>query len=123
MRTKKTVEATAQAEPVVSTDSALPDSVESSVAAAEETPAADEPTEPVADSEAWPRTFKVTNNTPIPVYLSEAGVNLPPNYMAPANTATVVFQSNDALTREKSNADATGKAHGFTDVLIVEAAD
>lgn len=71
---------------------------------------------------AWPRQFKVTNNTPIPLHLSEVGVMLPANFNAPLNAATVSFVSEDALTREKTNADAIGRAHGFSDVLIIEEA-
>lgn len=72
----------------------------------------------------WPRQFKVTNNTPVPMHLSEAGVFLTANYQAPGNTAVVTYTSQDALTRELANAQAIGKAHNFSDeVLLVEETD
>jgi hypothetical protein len=77
---------------------------------------------PVVEA-AWPRRFEVTNNTPIDLHLTEAGVTLPANYLAPQNTAIVTFASEDALTREKTNAEAIGQIHGFVDVLIINAAD
>lgn len=72
---------------------------------------------------AYPRTVRVTNNTPIPLYLTEARAHLAANFHAPRNTATVVYQAPDAFAREQANVAAIARAHGFTDPLLVEDAE
>ena len=71
----------------------------------------------------YPRRVQVTNNTPIPMYLSEARVSLAANFHAPSNTAVVVDQTPDAFAREQANVAAIARVHGFTDPLLVEDAE
>jgi hypothetical protein len=68
--------------------------------------------------QAYPRTLTATNNTPIPIYLSEAGVCLAANYHKPANAAVVTYQSADHFNREMANIEAIASVHGFSDPLI-----
>lgn len=71
----------------------------------------------------YPWTGKAVNNTPIPLYLSEAGVHLAANYHAPANAAEVTYQSADHFAREMANVDAIASVHGFDNPLILSDLD
>lgn len=71
----------------------------------------------------YPRRVAVTNNTPIPLYLSEARVSLAANFHAPRNTADVVYQTPDAFAREQANVAAIAGVHGFSDPLLVKDAE
>lgn len=76
-----------------------------------------------ATERTYPWTGKATNNTPIPLYLSEAGVHLAANYHAPANAAEVTYQSADHFAREMANVDAIASVHGFENALILSDLD
>lgn len=65
----------------------------------------------------FPLTLVATNNSPIPVFLNEAGVMLPANFLAPLNTVTVTFATADHLAREIANIEAIAVAHSFENVL------
>lgn len=76
-----------------------------------------------AAERTYPWTGKAVNNTPIPIYLSEAGVHLAANYHAPANEAEVTYQSADHFAREMANVDAIASVHGFDNALILSELD
>ena len=76
-----------------------------------------------ATGPVYPRRVAVTNNTPIPLYLSEARVSLAANFHAPRNTADVVYQTPDAFAREQANVAAIAGVHGFSDPLLVKDAE
>ncbi len=76
-----------------------------------------------AAERAYPWTGKAVNNTPIAIYLSEAGVHLAANYHAPANEAEVTYQSADHFAREMANVDAIASVHGFENPLILSELD
>ena len=63
-----------------------------------------------AAERTYPWTGKAVNNTPIPLYLSEAGVHLAANYHAPANAAEVTYQSADHFAREMMRALAQAES-------------
>jgi hypothetical protein len=66
----------------------------------------------------YPRTVKVLNNTPIPIYLSEVGRHLAANYEAPNNAAVVTYQTADQFAREMANIEAIASVHGFEEPLV-----
>lgn len=71
----------------------------------------------------FPLTLVATNDSPIQIYLNEAGVTLAPNFEAPLNTAVVTFLTADHLAREISNIEAIATAHSFDDVLQLSEVD
>ena len=75
------------------------------------------------NARTYPWTGKAVNNTPISLYLTEAGVHLAANYHAPANEAEVTYQSADHLAREMANVHAIESVHGFDDALILSDLD
>lgn len=92
--------------------------------------AADTPQAPAANTakgqtteRTYPWTGRAVNNTPIPIYLSEAGVSLAANYHAPANEAEVTYQSADHFAREMANVHAIESVHGFDEALILSDLD
>jgi hypothetical protein len=78
---------------------------------------------PAAAERDYPWTGKAVNNTPIPIYLSEAGVTLSANFYTPANEAEVTYQSADHFAREMANVDAIASVHGFENALILSDLD
>jgi len=89
-------------------------------------PQVEAPVEPAVEALApkakgrirYPRTIHVQNNTPIPIYLSEAGKQLAANYSKAENHAVVTYQTADHFAREMANIDAIASVHGFTEPLV-----